>query len=349
MVLVGVEEATAKMYLCKTCTATLLNAGVSVTGKVGASPKPSPQPAASISFIHQRTEPRSASSSLLDELNGAESRRAESLMIKAGHNAIRHIQRQNKSDVFQRGRGADALVNALEVAIRAQCSKIINAAKVKPGVIRTQEIAEGKRKAARLEAAAVARAERKVERDALARDLRKGRERLFEINQRIAQCRQRLATVRFAVDGRDVLAYQLKRARDKLKELRDTYKRVVAEWPGRAAYLARDLASQPYPDVPAPFISPSFDGAELPETSGIYFLWAGDAVEYVGQSVNLRGRVRLPGHHRLKSDHRISFVFVDAHELDWAECWYIGALKPKLNFGSLAAHLKATAIDINPT
>ncbi|MBE0615233.1 MAG: hypothetical protein IH604_16290 [Burkholderiales bacterium] len=44
---------------------------------------------------------------------------------------------------------------------------------------------------------------------------------------------------------------------------------------------------------------------------------------------------------QVTADHLISFMFVDAFELDWAECWYIGTLRPRLNFGVNAAHRHA--------
>lgn len=85
-----------------------------------------------------------------------------------------------------------------------------------------------------------------------------------------------------------------------------------------------------YPDVPRGYIKPTWNGAGLPNASGIYFLWADDAVEYVGQSIALNRRV-THGHGRVRQDHRISFVLIARAELQWAECWYIGCLRPRLN------------------
>lgn len=108
--------------------------------------------------------------------------------------------------------------------------------------------------------------------------------------------------------------------------LRKQYKRLHAT-----------VGGEPYPDVPPPRIKPSKTGKGLPQAPGIYFVWQDDLVEYVGQSVVLCNRAKL-GHERIRPGHRLSFVPIDRRDLDWAECWYIGKLRPILNFGSRAAH-----------
>jgi excinuclease UvrABC nuclease subunit len=65
-----------------------------------------------------------------------------------------------------------------------------------------------------------------------------------------------------------------------------------------------------------------------------------DTVAYVGQAKRLCDRLRLGNHHVLTENHRISFVFVDPCELNWAECYYIGITKPPLNFGKRASKNK---------
>jgi hypothetical protein len=75
-------------------------------------------------------------------------------------------------------------------------------------------------------------------------------------------------------------------------------------------------------------------GENMPATSGIYFLWDNtkDIVVYVGQSINLRNRVRS-GHDKLPQiqSPTVSFLEFPVEELIFAESFYIGVLKPVLN------------------
>lgn len=85
-----------------------------------------------------------------------------------------------------------------------------------------------------------------------------------------------------------------------------------------------------YPAVPPPMPDAESRNA-IPAAPGIYFLWLGEVVDYVGQSLVLRRRLKSGNHHRMAAAHGISFVLIDRSELTWAECWYIGLLKPRLN------------------
>lgn len=89
-----------------------------------------------------------------------------------------------------------------------------------------------------------------------------------------------------------------------------------------------------YPAAPLPHLEPHRKGSGLPAVPGIYFLWHGDVVEYVGKSRCLSERVRLGPHHVLKHYHRISLLPWEESELAWAECYYIGVLRPAANFGA---------------
>lgn len=100
------------------------------------------------------------------------------------------------------------------------------------------------------------------------------------------------------------------------------------------------FAHQLYPDPPPPMFPASIEGDCLPEAAGIYFLWCDDKIEYVGKSSNLFNRVKLRTHHRLKKHHMISFLVFEPYEISWAECYYIGTLRPQINFGQNAAHNK---------
>ncbi|WP_156967785.1 GIY-YIG nuclease family protein [Methylosinus sp. PW1] len=96
-----------------------------------------------------------------------------------------------------------------------------------------------------------------------------------------------------------------------------------------------------YKIVSTYLIRPSKDGAGISSLSGIYFLWSGDVVVYVGQSKNLNKRLRIGVHERLNMKLMISYLMYDEKELNWAECYYIGILRPRLNFnGTVVASKK---------
>ena len=96
-----------------------------------------------------------------------------------------------------------------------------------------------------------------------------------------------------------------------------------------------------YPKVPGPFhiVAEKYDQSDIPRIPGIYFAWRGGDVVYVGQSTNLRNRLTA-SHHILDAGEPVSWVFVKKEELNFAECFYIAALRPALNFGSGASNTK---------
>lgn len=113
---------------------------------------------------------------------------------------------------------------------------------------------------------------------------------------------------------------------DKLCELTQT---------ARRNYKLSTMAAEcSYPPVPSPSVTPHPDGFGLPNTSGIYFIWDCGLVEYVGQSVALRNRLKLGSHHRLQETDRISFLELPLEVLTWAECYYIGICRPTRNGGT---------------
>jgi hypothetical protein len=85
------------------------------------------------------------------------------------------------------------------------------------------------------------------------------------------------------------------------------------------------------PEPPPASVVPSAMGAGLPSASGVYFLWSGGQVRYVGQSIRISGRVRL-GHSALHLGDLISWLEFPAENLKFAEAFYIGILKPERNF-----------------
>jgi hypothetical protein len=139
--------------------------------------------------------------------------------------------------------------------------------------------------------------------------------------------------------ARKLLAEQLVGARHRLARLRNAGVRQETELIAHhQGLLPHRILSDLYPNPPLPECAPSETGLGIPEKSGIYFLWRNGVVEYVGLSINLNSRVRLKVHHVLRNHHDISFVLIERRDLTWAENWYIGALRPQLNYGRQAYH-----------
>ena len=86
-----------------------------------------------------------------------------------------------------------------------------------------------------------------------------------------------------------------------------------------------------FPPVPGPMADALPErNSTLPSTPGIYFVWNAGVVVYVGQSVCLLKRARL-GHSNIHRGDRLSWVEIDAASLYWAECFYIGLMRPCRN------------------
>jgi len=151
------------------------------------------------------------------------------------------------------------------------------------------------------------------------------------------------------VQARKDLAEELRQARKLLKHLQDKVDRAEAEHVRERNRLTREfrnglaeqyraqrrtirMTGETFPAIPAPSTTPSRHPASLPAASGVYFLWNGTAVEYVGKARRLCERVRLGSHHVLRGDHQISYLLFDYADVDWAECYYIGVARPPLNF-----------------
>jgi excinuclease UvrABC nuclease subunit len=98
-----------------------------------------------------------------------------------------------------------------------------------------------------------------------------------------------------------------------------------------------------YPEIPIAKEVASATGENLPYASGIYFLWSGQRIEYVGQAKYLCNRVILGRHHVLKESHMISYVLISRTYLTWAENYYIGIIRPQLNYGLNASHNRPEA------
>ena len=141
--------------------------------------------------------------------------------------------------------------------------------------------------------------------------------------------------------ARRKLFEEIRAARARLQQLSGVEAAVAAARAYLAQLQSRCARGAPdYPEPPLPMIKPSTDGGDLPETSGIYFLCEGEMVAYVGKAVNLRNRLRLGTHHALRATDTIAHLPFSPVELNWAESFYIGVLRPARNFGQNAFHRK---------
>lgn len=88
-----------------------------------------------------------------------------------------------------------------------------------------------------------------------------------------------------------------------------------------------------YPPPPLPIISTG-QAIVMPNHPGIYFVWTKDIIVYVGQSGNLRERCKVNGHDKITPDDRLSWIEFEPSELYFAECFYIGTLRPERNLST---------------
>jgi len=95
-----------------------------------------------------------------------------------------------------------------------------------------------------------------------------------------------------------------------------------------------------FDDVPKLFKKINDCRKIIPLKSGIYFLsnWIGGEVEYVGKSICLQQRL---GTHPYKNHlPYCSWITIKEQDLDYAECFYIGTIKPEYNFAPSHPKLK---------
>ena len=88
-----------------------------------------------------------------------------------------------------------------------------------------------------------------------------------------------------------------------------------------------------YPEVPTDKFSID-DPSIVPDVSGIYFVWLDDICEYVGQSKNIRNRV-CSKHPKITMVDKLSYLPFDQKDLNFAESYYIGIMRPRRNFMSI--------------
>ena len=83
-----------------------------------------------------------------------------------------------------------------------------------------------------------------------------------------------------------------------------------------------------FPPPPAAWVG--FDSLDaLPHTAGVYFIWEGTSVVYVGETIDLKARLRF--HEHASSCRSISFIECDKRQRRRLEAFYIGVLDPHLN------------------
>lgn len=256
------------------------------------------------------------------DITKAEKIRMEHIIADIISKAFNGLKKDIKSNFNQFSfYTAKQMEGLIEKVVIRECDRILSAAKVKPDVHKL--IAEIKRR-------------RKEARSLLADELRSSKNKLKALQWKIENAEveaSRLVREKENLMRKDV-AQRLKTGREKLKRLNQNYNDLSETW----ADNCFQTKGEQYPPIPSPQINPDGQGAGLPRTSGIYFLWDENEIVYVGQARRLCDRLRLGGHHVMTKNHRISFVFTKPHELNWAECYYIGIAKPRLNFGKRAVH-----------
>lgn len=236
--------------------------------------------------------------------------------------------------------------HAFEVALQKNCELLLRAGEnevhIRTAKLTAKQVLERAHERAMIEhQQAVSESKRLIKetRSQLAQNLKKTHSRLNSLRASAQALERRLGAMGDVIKARKALAEQITRARHKLRGLRDLgIQEETALMVKTQANLTPTALSLIYPEVPPPKHTPSNLGIGLPQESGIYFLWKDGVVQYVGRSINLNTRVRLNSHHVLTQEHLISFVMMETRDLTWAECWYIGMLRPQRNFGKHAYH-----------
>jgi len=111
-----------------------------------------------------------------------------------------------------------------------------------------------------------------------------------------------------------------------------------------ATILARHFISNGYRKIPTPTIVPTFEGIGLPDRPGIYFVFNGGILMYVGQSNCIQRRARL-GHGKIFETDLLSYLECPIDALNFVECFYIGIGQPWRNFNGLYANSTQTYFD----
>lgn len=133
-------------------------------------------------------------------------------------------------------------------------------------------------------------------------------------------------------EARLELAEELKSGRARLAQLNKHIDALIGFLNAFAGNLL-DRAPE-YPPSPRAMVPATATGDGLPKVSGVYFVWSGDLLVYIGQSGNIAARARLKVHRNIREGDWLSWLPFQPQELNWAECFYIGIHRPILNFGT---------------
>jgi len=162
-------------------------------------------------------------------------------------------------------------------------------------------------------------------------------------NRQVAEM-QRLSRRKIESVGEEQHKRQLARRRGELQELRQMIKLAKQE-----LHLLHEAQEQVFqsafcaslPRIPRPSVAASVLAKDVPAASGVYFVWTGEVVSYVGQAVNLKNRCALNSHEHIEDGDWLSFIEVPVTSLDRLEAIYIGLLMPKRNGPARAAARRA--------
>jgi len=112
----------------------------------------------------------------------------------------------------------------------------------------------------------------------------------------------------------------------------------------RRAYQCGVKQGEEYPVVPLPAVTirkASFgryrDERMMPNKPGVYFIWKGETVVYVGTARMLCARVFGSHDHAHDGEQCSWLVFNDDTKRVCAEAWYIGLLQPERNVAGMLA------------
>jgi hypothetical protein len=285
------------------------------------------------------------------ELTKAETARASILLTEIAKKSFAIL----KSEIYTNYHYAkiyDCIDRVISQIITIECNKILSAVKIKPAQFyaeakaeEARKHAEAKAKEARKHAEAKAKEARKKARAILASELHTAKSTLRRLKKEIQNAEVIAAKTveEHAKQKRKLQAQRLLSSRARLKALREAEIIASSAWASNLRKIVEEDSSNYYPSPPPGLFSPNKDGLGFPAHSGIYFIWSGNIVEYVGQSVNLASRLRLGNHHVIKPEHKISFLLFPKRDLTWAENYYIGALRCPLNYGIASSHARADA------
>jgi len=152
--------------------------------------------------------------------------------------------------------------------------------------------------------------------------LEKQKEKLAELRKRVEGAQE---NPRFVANIRTLCRVSIGR----MKKLQEAEKRMQVTYDclcNQISALQQVSYAEDYPCPPNPAL---FTKKFAPEKSGVYFVWHGQLVVYVGESENMRQRTI--GHEKIQQGEMVTWIEYPAAERFYAENFYIGILKPIRN------------------